>query len=106
MSDQTLIIIFICSVIITFAMRALPFVLFGRGNEVPKLVKRLGELLPYAVIAALVVYCLKDVMTFSLLENAKLLGSVLVVVIVHIWKKNTILSIAAGTFLYMLLLHI
>jgi len=73
---------------------------------VPKLIKKLGDLLPYAVIAALVVYCLKDVTTMAAVDNIKLLSSAAVVVAVHLWRKNTILSITVGTVLYMILLHI
>ena len=106
MSNQYMLLIFVLSALITFSLRAVPFVLFGRGKEVPDLIRKLGDLLPYAVIAALVVYCLKDVTTMEMMENLKLFAAVAVVVTVHFWKKNTILSIAVGTGFYMLLLHL
>jgi len=106
MNNQTMLLVFILSALITFSLRALPFVLFGRKREVSPLIKRLGDLLPYAVISGLVIYCLKDVTTMGLTDNLKLISSVAVVAIVHIFKRNSILSIAVGTALYMLLLHI
>lgn len=106
MTTSTLILVFACSALITFGLRAVPFALFGRTKEVPALIRRLGDLLPYAVIAALVVYCLKDVTTMGLAENVKMLAAAASCVAVHLWKKNTILSIAVSTVLYMVLLHI
>ena len=47
--------------VVTFATRLLPFLLFDRGEEPPKAVLYLGRVLPPAVIAMLIVYCLKGV---------------------------------------------
>lgn len=106
MSNTYVVIIILLSAAVTFGLRALPFALFGRGKTVPPIIKKLGDLLPYAVIAALVVYCLKDVTTFGAVDNAKILGASAAVVVTHLWKRNTILSITVGTVLYMILLHI
>ncbi|MDO4492520.1 MAG: AzlD domain-containing protein [Clostridia bacterium] len=106
MSVETLFVVFAGAALITFGLRALPFVLFGRSKEVPAVVRRLGDLLPFAVIAALVVYCLKDLTTNGLAMNLKTLLAVAVVSGMHLWKKNTILSVAVGTVCYMLLLRI
>ena len=103
--------------IVTFLTRALPFLLFDRGDHPPKLVLYLGRVLPPAVIAMLIIYCLKsnilavEANLTSLLDPAVLsqwlpaLLAVAVVVILHIWKHNNLLSIFGGTILYMFLVQ-
>lgn len=103
--------------VVTFLTRALPFLLFDRGDHPPKLVLYLGRVLPPAVIAMLIIYCLKsnilavEANLTSLLDPAVLnqwlpaLLAVAVVVILHIWKHNNLLSIFGGTILYMFLVQ-
>lgn len=103
--------------IVTFLTRALPFLLFDRGDHPPKLVLYLGRVLPPAVIAMLIVYCLKsnilavEANLTSLLDPAVLnqwlpaLLAVAMVVLLHIWKHNNLLSIFGGTILYMVLVQ-
>ncbi len=89
--------------LVTALLRFLPFLVFGGARERPLWLTRLGELLPYAVMGMLVVYCLRNV---SLLQAPyglpELLGCAAVAAL-HVWKRNTLLSIGAGTLLYMLL---
>ena len=113
---QTIASIAVMSVV-TFLTRALPFLLFDRGDHPPKLVLYLGKVLPPAIIAMLIVYCLRD--SLSALEHmgthlleAGSLGqwlpaflSVALVVVLHLWKKNNLLSIFGGTILYMVLVQ-
>ena len=89
----------------TFLTRALPFLLFGRGGEPPKVVLYLGRFLPPAVIAMLIVYCCRE-MSFTEL-GGWLPGLIagLTVVVLHAWKKNDMLSIVGGTILYMVLVQ-
>ncbi|MGL4606131.1 MAG: branched-chain amino acid transporter permease [Eubacteriaceae bacterium] len=89
----------------TFLTRFLPFALFGGGKEVPEIVRTLGELLPPAVIAILVIYCLKGV-NFTIPPNGipEFIG-VGIVVALHIWKRNNLLSIGGGTIIYMILVQ-
>ena len=89
----------------TFLTRALPFLLFGRGGEPPKVVLYLGRFLPPAVIAMLIVYCYRG-MSFTQLSGW-LPGLIagLTVVVLHVWKKNDMLSIVGGTVLYMVLVQ-
>lgn len=91
--------------VVTWMIRALPFAVFGRKKEVPPVVRYLGTVIPTAIIAILVVYCLKavDVMHFPF-GLAELI-SVAVVVGAHLWKKNVLLSIACGTICYMILIR-
>ena len=90
----------------TLALRAAPFILFRGGRRLPPAVRRLAANLPAAIIAVLVVYCLKSLPTSPLPDAAATLVSVAAVVILHLWKRNTLLSIAGGTALYMLLLRL
>lgn len=89
----------------TAATRFLPFLIFGGKRRAPEAITRLGNALPCAIMGMLVVYCLKDI---SFLQAPygipELLGCVIVAAL-HIWKRNTLLSIGGGTVCYMLLLH-
>ena len=98
-------IVIICAGV-TLLLRALPFVFFGGKGGVPKLIASLGGVLPPAIMAALVVYCLKGVPFGSFADGAYQLIAGAVVVLAHLWKRNTLLSIAVGTAAYMLLIRI
>ena len=91
---------------VTVLTRALPFLLFDRGGQPPKLILYLGRVLPPAVMAMLVVYCLKGI-TFSALAGwlPQLLG-VAAVVALHKWQHNTLISIFGGTIFYMVLVQL
>ena len=103
-AGESIAIIAVC-VVCTFLERALPFLLFG-GREVPKIVRYLGRILPMAVMATLVVYCLRGI-TFTTMGNfLPQLISVAVVAALHLWRRNTFLSIVVGTALYMVLVQL
>ena len=90
----------------TMLTRFLPFWVFSEKRPIPKWVQYLGDALPMAIFAMLVVYCLKD-MSFSALDGfLPHVISVLIVVVLHVWRRNTLLSIVAGTLSYMLLLQL
>lgn len=91
--------------IVTLFIRAIPFVLFGGKREVPATVN-LGKVLPPAIMVILVVYCVKGIDLFTGNHGIPELLSVAVVAGLHIWKRNTLLSIAAGTILYMILVQV
>lgn len=90
----------------TMVTRFLPFVLFPAGKETPKYIEYLGKSLPYATMGLLVVYCLKGVTVtaapFGLPEALAIVG----IVLLHCWKRNSLLSIGAGTVWYMILVQI
>ena len=91
--------------LVTAALRFAPFLIFGRGRQTPKLVTYLGKVLPYAIMGMLVVYCLKDLsVTAAPFGIPELLGC-LIVGALHVWKRNTLLSIGAGTICYMLMVQ-
>lgn len=92
--------------LVTFGLRALPFLVFGSGKKAHPAMTYLGKVLPYAIIGMLVVYCLKNT-TFLQPPYGipELIASALVVVL-HVWKRNTLLSVGAGTACYMLLIQL
>ncbi len=102
-ATHTLLLIAVIA-IVTLATRALPFLLFPKGKT-PEIILYLGRVMPPAVIGMLVIYCFKDV-DFTLWQQAlPALIAALVVIVLHIWRKNTLLSIGVGTVAYMLLIQ-
>ena len=89
----------------TFLTRALPFLLFGRGGEPPRAVLYLGKFLPPAVIAMLIVYCYRETSFSQFSGWLPGLIAGLAVVLLHVWKKNNMLSIVGGTIFYMVLVQ-
>lgn len=98
--------VILISAAITFGLRLFPFLIFRNGSDLPDMIKRLGGILPAAIMAILVVYCLKDVGNNFIADGVWRLTAVLIVVVSYKWKHNTLLSILSGTVSYMLLLHI
>ena len=92
--------------LVTALTRFLPFFAFG-GGKTPRIVEKLGGLLPYAIMGMLVVYCLKG-MSFTVGVGGFMpeVISVLVVSSLYVWRRNTLLSIIAGTACYMLLVQL
>lgn len=91
----------------TLLTRALPFWLFGRkGRQPSPFILYLGKVLPTAVMAVLVVYCLRSSSFGSAAGFVPQLAGVAAVVVLHLWKGIDLLSIAGGTAVYMLLLRI
>ena len=89
----------------TIITRFLPFFVFPAGKETPKFVQYLGKYLPGAVFGLLVVYCLKNVNILTGSHGLPELISIIIVIGLHIWKKQMLLSIAGGTICYMLLVQ-
>jgi branched-subunit amino acid transport protein AzlD len=91
--------------LVTAGLRFLPFWIFGKNRKTPPLIAYLGQVLPYATMGMLVVYCLKGVdLTAAPFGIPEFLGCA-VVALLHIWKRSTLLSIGAGTVCYMLLVQ-
>lgn len=88
----------------TIITRFLPFLIFPEGKTPPPYITYLGTVLPHAVIGLLVVYCLKDAV-FTPFYGLPEWIAVGFIFILHRWKKNTLLSIGAGTALYMVLVQ-
>lgn len=105
LSAGTSFLIIVVVGITTFATRVIPFLLFPKGKEIPKTVQYLGKVLTPAVIGMLVVYCLKNTSVLRAPYGIPEVISVLTVVILHLWKRNNLLSIGVGTVLYMVLVQ-
>ena len=102
-ATESIMIIAVCA-LCTFLERAFPFLIF-RGKEVPEIVRYLGRVLPMAVMATLVMYCLKGISFASVAGFAPPLIASAVTTLLHLWKRNTMLSICGGTICYMLLIQ-
>lgn len=89
----------------TMLTRFLPFLVFPAGKPTPKYVQFLGRALPSAVFGMLVIYCLKNVNLLAGSHGIPELISIVLVVILHLWKRQMLLSIAAGTACYMCLVQ-
>ena len=102
---EEIITIGLCAVA-TMLTRFLPFLVFGRKKEAPKYIQYLGKVLPAAVFGLLIVYCLKSVNVLSGSHGIPEAIAILVVVLLHLWKRQMLLSIAGGTVCYMLLVQL
>ena len=92
-------------VLATMLTRFLPFLVFPAGRPTPKYIQYLGKALTSAVFGLLVIYCLKNVSIFTGSHGIPELISIILVVILHLWKRQMLLSIAGGTICYMLLVQ-
>lgn len=94
----------LCACIVYFE-RCLPFLAFSK-REMPPLIKKLSDLLPPALMAILVVYGLKSLTTSDAHTAIAMIVASIFTAIIHIYKKNQILSVFLGTALYMILLNV
>ena len=106
MTDIELLMTVSIAALVTAGLRFIPFLLFSRKEAPPRFISWLGEQLPQAVMAMLVIYCLKDVSFTGVLHYLPDLIAVACVVGLQIWKRSVILSIIAGTAVYMILIHL
>lgn len=91
--------------LVTILIRFLPFVIFSGKRKTPPFITYLGKVLPYAIMGMLVVFCLKGVSVTSAPYGIPELIATVTVVILHIIKRNTLLSIIGGTAVYMILVQ-
>ena len=90
----------------TLLTRFLPFLVFSSKRPTPKYVLYLGKVLPGAIFSMLVVYCLKNVSLLHYSYGLPELIAILFTAGLHLWKRQTLISIAGGTVCYMLLIQI
>ena len=91
--------------VFTALTRFLPFFAFPEGRKRPKVITYLGTVLPYALIGMLVVYCFKSVSVFAYPYCIPELLAVVLVAALHIWKRNTLISVFGGVIFYMVLVQ-
>lgn len=82
------------------------WVIFTINGKVPKIIDFLGKVLPFAMIPILVMYCIKDTKWFEIASVIPTICGIIVTALLHLWKKNTILSLLVGLSTYMILLRI
>jgi len=90
-------------VLVTVALRFLPFIIFSSNQKTPKIIEKLSSILPFAIMGMLVVYCIKSISFTSLAGFLPMLIASAIVVVLHVWKRSTLISIIGGTVSYMLL---
>ena len=90
---------------VTLMLRFLPFLVFSGKRETPPYSVYLGKVLPYAIMGMLVIYCLRGISFTATANYLPELIACAVVVLAHVWKRNTLLSIISGTVCYMLLVQ-
>ncbi len=89
----------------TALTRFLPFLIFPAGKPTPKYIQYLGKVLPSAVFGLLIIYCLKNVSILSGTHGIPEFIAIFVVIVLHLWKRQMLISIAGGTICYMLLVQ-
>lgn len=104
-STQALITILVIAAV-TVVTRVLPFAMFPGNKKTPEFILYLGEVLPFAIIGMLVVYCFKSVSVLQAPFGIPEVIASAFVIFIHKWKHNLLLSIAGGTILYMLLVQL
>lgn len=105
MSNMHSILLIAVISVVTMLLRFWPLWIFGNGQQTPPMIQYLGKVLPYAIMGMLVVFCLKGVTFVSSPYGLPELIACGVVVGLHIWKRNTAVSIVGGTVVYMLLVQ-
>lgn len=104
MTDLHAVLMVAVIALVTIALRFLPFLLLGR-RETPKFIAYLGKVLPFSIMGMLVVYCLRHISFVALNTFLPEVLACALVIGVHVWKRNTLLSILSGTILYMVLVQ-
>lgn len=104
MIDTKVLLLIVIMALVTMFLRFIPFLIFA-GRSTPKFIQYLGTFLPYSIMGMLIVYCVKDISFRSAPYGLAELLAIFIVVIFHRLKRNTLLSIIAGTVSYMLLIQ-
>ena len=92
--------------LVTIGLRFLPFLIFNGKRSTPEFVTYLGRILPYAIMGMLVVYCLKGISITAAPYGLPEFIACVAVVLLHLWKRNTLISIVGGTVCYMFLVQV
>ena len=91
---------------VTILLRFLPFAVFSGNRKTPAFVAYLGKVLPYAIMGMLVVFCLKGVSLTAFPHGIPEAAACVLVILLHVWKRNTLISILGGTVCYMVLVQL
>ena len=96
----------VVTALVTASTRFLPFSIFGEKRKTPAIITYLGKVLPCAIMGMLVVYCLKEVSVLAYPYGLPEILGIAFVAALHLWKRNSLLSIGAGTVFYMVLVQV
>lgn len=105
MNDKYISMMIAVMAIVTIVLRFLPFIVFDHGEQLPEWITYLGKVLPPAIMSMLLVYCLRNI---NLVEGNHGFPEVICVgiaMLIHNWKRNTLLSIGVSTLLYMIIMQ-
>ena len=91
---------------VTILLRFVPFIIFRSGRKTPAYITYLGNVLPFAIMGMLVVFCLKNISFIQSPHGIPEIIAGTVVVLLHVWKRNSLVSIIGGTACYMLLVQL
>lgn len=105
MTDLHSVLLVLVVAAVTAGLRFLPFAVFGGGRRTPAVIVYLARVLPCAIMGMLVVYCLRNLDLFGPTHGLPEFLAGAAVVGLHLWKHNTLLSIAVGTAFYMVLVQ-
>jgi branched-subunit amino acid transport protein AzlD len=105
MNRQYILIAVIISALCTFSLRLLPFLAMSQKSRQSDNLSFLGRILPPAIMAVLIVYCLKDIPTDIYAIGIPKIVGVLTTGISYLWKHNTFVSIILGTVIYMVFIQ-
>ena len=106
MTQQQQIITILILVLVTVFTRVFPFIVFPPGRKTPHYVQYLGRVLPLAVFGMLVVYCVKDVAWLSGTHGLPELLGIAATILIHLWRRNMLWSIAGGTLFYIIVIRL
>lgn len=91
---------------VTILIRFLPFIIFSGGRQTPQYIMWMGRVLPYAIMGMLVVFCLKNVSVTNAPHGIPEFAACIITAALHVWKRNSLISIGGGTVFYMLLVQL
>lgn len=106
MNNTQLVITILIIVLVTMLTRFLPFIIFGNNRPTPEFVTYLGKVLPYSIMGMLVVYCLRNMNFLTVGSWAPEIIATATVVLLHVWRRNMLVSIIVGTAVYMFLVQV
>lgn len=92
--------------LVTMLTRALPYLLLGHRETLPKTIVYLGQVLPQAIMVILVIYCLRETSVLSAPYGLPEIISITLIAVLQYFKRNTFLSVFCGVFCYMVLIRI
>ena len=105
MNDNYIIMVIAVMAIVTILLRFLPFMIFDHGEQLPRWISYLGKVLPPAIMSMLLVYCLRNINLVEGNHGFPELICIGVAMLMHHWKRNTLLSIGVSTLLYMIMIQ-